>query len=231
MSREEKLLVVRRCFTKARQPSFLKRLASRAMCASRVAGTGPVGDRVARVGQAFAADALGVRVAGAFALSFGCGAGRAAREPTSAGIATQGLGCSRLRCFAWRRFSTLRAHRAVTLFGVVVLTQCSWERPCRPRCTSWFLCQTVGEGHGDWVEGEVSLSLSGEGEGATDGLPEGEADGSGDNRAVGMMGKLAFPCPTLVHPETAGAWREWLGTAQGWLAANWCLPLVLCGPR
>ena len=38
----------------------------------------------------------------------------------------------------------MRAHLAVTLFGMVVLTQCSRKIPCRPRCTSRFFCQTVG---------------------------------------------------------------------------------------
>ena len=214
MSREANPLVVRRCFTKARQPSFLKRLASRATCAPRSAANGPGGDRAAWGGQVFAAESLGARGAGAIAPPLQCGAGRAAGKLTSAGMAAHGLGCSCLSCFAWRRFSTLRAHLAVTLFGVVVLTQCSRERPCRPRCTSRFFCRAVGGGvHGGWSEGEVggapsvSLSTSGEGEGPTDGFPEGEVDGSGDNRDVGMTGDLAFPCRTHVHPETAGARR------------------------
>ena len=77
--------------------------------------------------------------------------------------------------------------------------------------------------------GEVDGSPDREGKGVTDGSPEGEVDGSGDNGAVGMNGNLAFPCRTLVHPEAAGAWREWragwLDTARGWQAARWGLPL------
>ena len=59
--------------------------------------------------------------------------------------------------------------------------------------------------HGGWLEGGVSLSPSGEGEGATDGFSDGEVDGLGGNRAVGMMGELSFLCCTLVHPAAAGA--------------------------